>query len=168
MKLNSTALNEEIMDVAFTNVWNCGPQAECDAAKHGNYRFAHRDAIEAVRKYKLLLDLDGLAYSARFAALLQSGGAVIKSTVYQEFFSEWIQPWKHYIPLSNDFHEIYSIFAFFLGVDGDGDQPHSHATPEETVARAGREALLQRVGRSGQDFAARHFRQTDLHMYTWR
>ena len=158
------------MDVAFTNVWNCGPQAECEAAKHGNYRFAHRDAIEAVRKYKLLLDLDGLAYSARFAALLQSGGAVIKSTVYQEFFSEWIQPWKHYIPLSNDFHEIYSIFAFFLGVKGDQDEPHTTATQGETNTdtRAGREELLRRVGRSGQDFAARHFRQTDLQMYTWR
>lgn len=81
------------MDTAFTGLWNCGPPQECASLKKDfPYRWANQGSISEVGKHKLLLDLDGLAYSARFLALLKSGGAVIKSTLYQEFFTEWVSP----------------------------------------------------------------------------
>ena len=40
---------------------------------------------------------------------------MLKSTVYTEFMSEWLQPWLHYIPVSQMYEEIYNIFAFFSG-----------------------------------------------------
>ena len=38
------------------------------------------------RSYKYLIGLDGISYSARSMALLASDSAVIKSTVYKEYF----------------------------------------------------------------------------------
>ena len=67
-KANATAMNEDMMNVASTSL----------------------DSTDDVRKHKMLLDLDGLGSRARFLTLLESGNAVLKSTVYQEFFSEWI------------------------------------------------------------------------------
>jgi hypothetical protein len=46
---------------------------------------------------------------------LKSESAVLKSTVYTEFMSEWIQPWLHYIPVSQLYQEIYNIHAYFSG-----------------------------------------------------
>lgn len=89
-QLNSTGVNARIMDVAFTGVWNCGPPDECASIKKGHYRILKREPVDNAQRYKMLLDLDGLAYSARFKTLMESGGAIIRSTLYQEYFSEWV------------------------------------------------------------------------------
>lgn len=39
----------------------------------------------------------------------------MKSTVYTEFCSEWLQPWLHYIPISQLYQEIYNVHAYFSG-----------------------------------------------------
>lgn len=39
----------------------------------------------------------------------------MKSTVYAEFMSDWIQPWLHFIPVSQLYTEIYNIHAYFSG-----------------------------------------------------
>lgn len=44
-------------------------------------------------KYKYLIDVDGMGYSAHFLAFMASESAVLKSSVYREFFSDWLQPW---------------------------------------------------------------------------
>lgn len=44
-------------------------------------------------KHKYIVDLDGMGYSGRFFSFMESDSAVLKSTVYREFYSDWIQPW---------------------------------------------------------------------------
>lgn len=78
-----------------------------------------------------------MAYSARLMALFESGSAVLKSTIYTEYFSDQIQrkaqeilkinqrtlltnsfllaAWYHFIPVSHMYSEIYNIYSYFLG-----------------------------------------------------
>ncbi|KAJ3759426.1 hypothetical protein EV360DRAFT_69506 [Lentinula raphanica] len=57
-----------------------------------------------------------MSYSGRFMAFLASDSVPVKSTVYEEYFSDWIEPWLHYIPLSSGYEEIYNIYAYFSGI----------------------------------------------------
>lgn len=44
-----------------------------------------------------VLDVDGNGWSSRYHHLLLSGSAVIKSTIYPGWHSDWLTPWVHYI-----------------------------------------------------------------------
>jgi hypothetical protein len=83
-------LNSELIDAAFTKAVGCGD--DCTAMQR-EYRFETPVPLGAHWRHKFLIDFDGMGYSARLFALLASDSAVIKSTVYREFFSDWIQPW---------------------------------------------------------------------------
>jgi len=78
-------------------------------------RFADAVQLTDHWKYKYLIDLDGQSYSAHFLAFMASQSAVLKSTVYREFFSDWIQPWLHYIPITQTYNDLYNIHSFFSG-----------------------------------------------------
>lgn len=89
-------LNEEIMDTAFVKAvspesYPGGLQALMDS-----HRFGDSVPLGKHWSYKYLIDLDGMSYSGRFMAFLASDSVPIKATVYEEFFSDWIQPWYGY------------------------------------------------------------------------
>lgn len=93
-KVPVAALNEEIMDVAFVKVvdWYNFPGGLPALIS------AHRFDDDGVNlgdhwRHKYLVDVDGMGYSGRFFSFMESDSAVVKSTVYREFFSDWIQPW---------------------------------------------------------------------------
>ncbi|KXN89203.1 Beta-1,2-xylosyltransferase 1 [Leucoagaricus sp. SymC.cos] len=44
-----------------------------------------------------------------------SDSVPVKASVYEEWFVDWIEPWVHYIPLSEGYKEIYNILAYFSG-----------------------------------------------------
>jgi hypothetical protein len=86
-------LNADMMDVAFTKAVGCTQYpGGCDGMRK-DHRFADAVPLGENWKHKYLIDIDGMGYSARLFALLKSESAVLKSTVYTEFMSEWIQPW---------------------------------------------------------------------------
>jgi hypothetical protein len=84
-------LNAEIMDAAFVSATGSYPGGE--EALRKSHRFASPVPLGQHWAYKYLLDLDGMGYSGRFLALLSSESAVVKSTVWREFLSDWLQPW---------------------------------------------------------------------------
>ncbi|KAJ7727739.1 hypothetical protein B0H16DRAFT_1665594 [Mycena metata] len=100
------ALNADIMDTAF--VRSVVPVSKA-------HRFGDSVELGVSWGYKYLLDLDGMGYSGRFMAFLASDSVPVKATVYDEFFSEWIEPWVHYIPLSAAYMEIYNVVSYFSG-----------------------------------------------------
>ncbi|KAF7365338.1 CAP10 domain-containing protein [Mycena venus] len=61
---------------------------------------------EEVYKYKYLLDIDGNTFSGRYLGLLKSGSLVFKSTVFDEYFNDWIRPYEHYIPVLPDLSDV--------------------------------------------------------------
>jgi hypothetical protein len=87
------ALNNEVMDVAFVMAIDYHNYPGGLEAYMQNHRFDDGVYLGDHWRHKYLLDLDGMSYSGRFFAFLESDSAVIKSTVYREFHSDWIQPW---------------------------------------------------------------------------
>lgn len=86
-------MNEDIMDTAFTKAVGCDEfPGGCEAMME-HYRFSSSVPLWEHWKHKYLVDFDGMGYSARAMSFLASKSVMVKSTVYREFFSEWIQPW---------------------------------------------------------------------------
>ena len=86
-------MNNDLMDTAFTKAVGCdGFPGGCEGMKK-YYRFSKSVPLGEHWKHKFLVDFDGMGYSARAMSFLASDSAMIKSTVYREYFSDWIQPW---------------------------------------------------------------------------
>ncbi|KAJ6528986.1 glycosyl transferase family 90-domain-containing protein [Mycena capillaripes] len=56
--------------------------------------------------FKYVLDVDGAAFSGRFLGLLRSGSLVFKSTIFNEFFNDWLRPFEHYVPVLPDLSDL--------------------------------------------------------------
>lgn len=100
------------MNTAFTKAVGCGGfPGGCEGMQR-HYRFSKHVPMGELWRHKYLLDVDGMGYSARVMALLASDSAVLKATVYREFFTEWIQPWyellSSFLPLSLFFYACFS------------------------------------------------------------
>ncbi|OJA10393.1 hypothetical protein AZE42_12835 [Rhizopogon vesiculosus] len=83
-------LNSEIMDAAFVSSTNSYPGGEEALRQH--HRFALVVPLDEHWAYKYFIDLDGMEYSGRFMVLLASESAVLKSTVWREYLTDWLQP----------------------------------------------------------------------------
>ncbi|KAH9974429.1 hypothetical protein BGW80DRAFT_1491860 [Lactifluus volemus] len=165
------SLNREIMDVAFVSSVDHEHYPGGYQQQVRDHRFDDAAVLSDHWKHKYLLDLDGMGYSGKFLAFLGSDSAVIKSTVYQEFFSDWIQPWLHYIPLSTSYTEIYNIHAFFSGGTQDAlvtvnstaqDVPRTQRIPTDGDKR------LRRIARAGKNWHNTIGRRVDMEAYVYR
>ncbi|KAL1670188.1 glycosyltransferase family 90 protein [Schizophyllum commune] len=107
-------LNEEITDVAFTSATHKVFPGGLEAL-FAEHRFGDAVPLGAHWAHKYLADLDGMGYSGRFMAFLESDSVPVKSSVYKEFYSDWIEPWVHFIPLSTSYRELYNIHAYYSG-----------------------------------------------------
>ena len=81
------------MDVAFVSSVDFDHYPGGLSQQVLDHRFDDAAILSDYWAHKYLLDLDGMSYSGKFFAFLGSDSVVIKSSVYQEFFSDWIQPW---------------------------------------------------------------------------
>jgi hypothetical protein len=87
-------LNDDMMDIAFTKAVGCTQYpGGCDGMRK-DHRFADPVPLGEAWRHKYLIDIDGMSYSGRFISLLTSRSAVLKTTIYREWFSDWIQPWS--------------------------------------------------------------------------
>ncbi|KAF8452823.1 glycosyltransferase family 90 protein [Boletus edulis BED1] len=162
-------LNNDIMDVAFVSAVGEYPGGE--EALRKVHRFADSVPLGKHWSYKYLVDLDGMSYSARFLAFLASDSAVLKSTVYKEYFSDWIQPWLHYIPLSSSYSEIYDIHAYFSG-----PSVSTMAVANMTVQRTAdweaikkeRDVQLRQIAYAGKQWKNTLGRVIDMEVYIYR
>jgi hypothetical protein len=81
------------MDAAFVKAVAANSYPGGLKALEADHRFADSVPLGRHWAYKYLIDLDGMSYSGRFMSFLASDSVPIKSTVYDEFFTDWIQPW---------------------------------------------------------------------------
>jgi len=149
-----------------------------------DHRFDDAVVLSDYWAHKYILDLDGMSYSGKFFAFLGSDSAVIKSGVYQEFFSDWIQPWcvcfyayfsspitmdavsrLHYIPLSTSYAEIYNIHAFFSGGTAGAlaavNSTVRHLPRRQRIPLDG-DKRLRRIARAGKNWKNTMGRQVDM------
>ncbi|PWV95749.1 glycosyl transferase family 90 [Hoeflea marina] len=58
-------------------------------------------------RYRYLLDIEGIGYSARLKILLFSGRPVfIQDRPWKDFFFDWMEPFQHYIPVAGDLSDL--------------------------------------------------------------
>ncbi|KAJ6468222.1 hypothetical protein C8R45DRAFT_837910 [Mycena sanguinolenta] len=157
------ALNAEVMDAAFV---------KAVVPVGAEHRFGDSTELGVAWGYKYLLDLDGMGYSGRFMAFLASDSVPVKATVYDEFFSGWIEPWVHYIPLSATYAEIYNIVAYFSGPPPSALRAaglsKSSARIEAAAAQEEGDRRLRRIARAGKQWKQTIGRTMDMEVYVYR
>ncbi|KAI0045617.1 glycosyltransferase family 90 protein [Auriscalpium vulgare] len=171
-KVPASELNKEIMDVAFVSSVDHLNYPGGLAQQMEENRFDDAVLLRDHWANKYLLDLDGMSYSGKFFAFLASDSVVVKASIYQEFFSDWIQPWLHYIPLSSSYREIYNIHAFFSGAT-DSTLAAANSTSLTDLSASQRQSLdgdrrLRRIARAGKQWKKTMGRQVDMEAYVYR
>ncbi|KAH9810184.1 family 90 glycosyltransferase [Melampsora americana] len=134
MKRTISDLNQAWLDVGFTGYTGCGDPDICDLTA-ALYPLKAPVPLSEMSRYKAILDLDGMAFSGRFVALMSMGSGVIKSTIFKDALTDWIEPWVHYIPLSVGYEEMYNLLGYFLPL------PDPILTPEEEEILKNRSTL---------------------------
>jgi len=62
---------------------------------------------DLVKKYSVLIDIEGAGYSARLKTLLWSHRPLlIVDRPYKEYFFEFLEEWVHYIPVKRDMSDL--------------------------------------------------------------
>ncbi|KAG0139913.1 hypothetical protein CROQUDRAFT_665873 [Cronartium quercuum f. sp. fusiforme G11] len=118
IKRSIAELNLAWLDVGFTGYTGCGDPDICDLTAT-LFPLKTSVPLREMAKYKAILDLDGMAFSGRFVALMSMGSGVIKSTIFKDALTDWIEPWVHYVPLSVGYDEIYNLLGYFLPLPTD-------------------------------------------------
>ncbi|KAJ6579675.1 glycosyl transferase family 90-domain-containing protein [Mycena vulgaris] len=70
-------------------------------------------------QYKYVFDVDGNAFSGRYLGLLKSGSLVFKSTLFTEYFDDWLRPFEHYIPVLPDLSDLVDRIEWAIAHDAE-------------------------------------------------
>ena len=152
-------MNENWLDTSYA-----GEPVQCDEETCKLMReiidFAPTMGLEQSYEYKYMIDVDGSAFEAsirlthadgwsgRFHRLMSTKAAVLKTTIFPEWYAQRIQPWlqcvaetrlanaRSFIPVKVDYSDLYDIMAFFLGRPTDGKGAHDELGHK--IAEAGR------------------------------
>lgn len=137
----------ETANAGFTELL-CHPRDDCSYVEPYLSPVPGMPMAEQYR-FKFMPDVDGNSFSARFRGFLLSTSMPIKATIYAEWHDDRLQPWVHFVPMTNSFQDLYGILDFF------------------TRDRAGDEAA-RRIAAQGRDWASRVLRKEDMMLYVWR
>ncbi|TDL20408.1 hypothetical protein BD410DRAFT_899533 [Rickenella mellea] len=150
---NRSRVNPAIMDVKFVSPIVGDTDVETRKVLEEMFdwgKFARKEDSEV---YKYVVDVDGNAWSSRFRRLLSSNVVVFKSTTYPEWFTDRIQPWVHYVPISIDYSDLYDAFVFFRG-DPNGEGNHDE--------------LARKIAAAGESWTQSFWRKEDITAYMFR
>lgn len=97
--LNIGNVNKEIFDI-FDMQWNKKQFNDLEPSKYISLQ-------DLVKKYSILIDVEGYGYSGRLKYLLWSHRPVIiVDRPHKEFFFEHLVEWKHYIPVKRNLSDL--------------------------------------------------------------
>ncbi|KAF8186571.1 glycosyl transferase family 90-domain-containing protein, partial [Mycena galopus ATCC 62051] len=102
----------DLFDVAITTFAEHLCQEGCDRnAIIAEYNITRTgEPREDLYRYKYAMDVDGITFSGRFLGLLRSGSlvfkAIIQSTLFEEYFNNWLRPFEHYVPVLPDLSDL--------------------------------------------------------------
>ncbi|KAL8287274.1 hypothetical protein RQP46_003726 [Phenoliferia psychrophenolica] len=164
VSVNASTLAHEIFDIRLTGPpYSCG--YSCHKLKDGIEWDGPVLSFEEQNRFKFIMDVDGNGWSARFHRLMGTNAAVLKSTIYNEWYEERIQPWLHFVPIALDYSDLWEVLAFFRG-DVSGKSLHTSPTP--IVCRGAHDALAEQIGRQGKEWRDEFWRYEDMQAYLFR
>ncbi|KAF8495321.1 hypothetical protein JB92DRAFT_3146989 [Gautieria morchelliformis] len=117
-------------------------------------------------RWKYVLDLDSNGHSADFVTSLSLGSVVLKSTIFPHWNSDWLIPYYHYIPVQQDYSDVYNVMAFFAGPPASGAVADHQGLRID--ASRGHDDLAQKIGENAERFARTQWRWEDMQVYTYR
>ncbi|KAJ7084743.1 glycosyl transferase family 90-domain-containing protein [Mycena crocata] len=111
----------ELMDVGISAFHStlCGENCDEERIKAEYNITGSGRPREEVYKYKYLFDVDGNSFSGRYLGLLRSGSLVFKSTVFAEYFNDWLHPFEHYIPVLPDLSDLVEKLEWAVAHDAE-------------------------------------------------
>ena len=145
-------------DFGFTGVMACVP--DC-SFYDGVWDIKNLTKLSEQFKNKYMIDVDGMSFSGRWRAFLQSKSLGIKSTIFREWHDSRIFAWRHFVPMDNRFDDIYSILTYFIGL---GDPSNAGKKGQPYVQRHDFEA--RKLGRQGREWASKVLRREDIEVGT--
>ncbi|GAA6001574.1 hypothetical protein JCM10207_006732 [Rhodosporidiobolus poonsookiae] len=175
------AANKASLDVAMA----CDPNlGECSYLRSLGYRVEPPAPMSEAWKHKFVLDIDEIGFSPRFFPFMESKSAVVKSSIQREFWRGWVQPWKHFIPLSSSYSELYNLQTFFEGfppslVGQRGNHTisptvltHPSPVPELPLNADGTpfdtDKALKDIADAGREWRETFVRKADMECYVYR
>ncbi len=138
---------QNMFDVKFTYIGQCDP-GDCDAQREF-FQVVEPAKSDEAWGSKILLDIDGNAFSGRFYAFLKSASLVFKIAIFREWHEDWLRPWLHYVPLGFKGDEYVESVRYFL-------------EEEEGKAHA------ERLAMQGREWANRALRKEDYEAWFFR
>ncbi|TKA56853.1 hypothetical protein B0A53_01254 [Rhodotorula sp. CCFEE 5036] len=182
MSVSSLVANKAMTDIAMA----CDPSlGECSYLRSLGYRVEPPAPLSDAWRHKIVLDVDEIGFSPRFPALMESKSAVVKSSIQREFWRGWAEPWKHFIPLSSSYSELYNIQSFFEGYSSSfsgrrgNSTLHTPTVISHSAVKADLPAnadgspfdndrALRDIAEAGSEWRQRHLRQADMECYVFR
>ncbi|KAF2969022.1 hypothetical protein GQX73_g4548 [Xylaria multiplex] len=112
-------------------------------------------------RYVMVLDTaDGP--SPNLLPVLRSNSVPILSSIFQQWFTERLMPWAHFIPIDTRYHALHSTMSYFIGLDGRGTlNGRKQITP-------GRTEDARWIAQEGRKWAEKAIRREDMEVYLFR
>ena len=145
---------EEYTDIGFTASTACVPN--CDFYE-GVWTYKNLTLLSEQFRNKYVVDVDGMSFSGRWRAFLQSRSLGIKATIFREWHDSRLFAWRHFVPMDNRYDDLYSILTYFIGL---GNPSSAGKKGEPYVQRHDFEA--RKLGRQGREWASKVLRREDI------
>ncbi|RYC59206.1 hypothetical protein CHU98_g6999 [Xylaria longipes] len=141
-----------------------GPPEGCEDAHCELIRdeFGLEPAVTEVdSRYVMLLDTsDGPP--PELLHILRSNSAPVLSSIFQQWFTERLMPWVHFIPIDARYHALHSTMSYFIGLDGRGTlNGRKQITPPRTED-------AKWIAQEGRKWAEKSMRKEDMEVYLFR
>lgn len=65
-----------------------------------------RNDMKDWARYKIIFDIDGATFSARFASILKLGSAIFKAHAFEDIGSIGMKAWEHFVPVKMDLSDL--------------------------------------------------------------
>ncbi|KAI1425124.1 hypothetical protein F5Y12DRAFT_748934 [Xylaria sp. FL1777] len=112
-------------------------------------------------RYVMLLDTsDGPP--PNLLQVLRSNSVPVLSSIFQQWFTERLMPWVHFIPIDTRYHGFHSTMSYFIGLDGRGTlNGRKQITPD-------RKGDAKWIAQQGRKWAEKAMRTEDMEVYLFR
>ncbi|KAI1115737.1 hypothetical protein F5Y14DRAFT_410078 [Nemania sp. NC0429] len=116
---------------------------------------------EVDARYVMLLDTSN-GPPPNLLQVLRSNSVPVLSSIFQQWFTERLLPWVHFIPIDTRYHALHSTMSYFIGLEGRGSlNGRAQITP-------GRTDDGKWIAQQGRKWAEKTIRREDMEVYLFR
>ncbi|KAK4444092.1 glycosyltransferase [Podospora aff. communis PSN243] len=154
------------MDIGLIN-----PSGSCgdDCAARHEFGFktdVDEDSIikqSLMHQFVLIMDTDN-GPPKDFLRVLRSGSIPFLSSIFQEWYTERLLPWVHFVPIDVRFHALHGTLAYFTGIQDSGETRLNG----RNVKMESNPDNAKWIADEGRKMAFKAIRREDMEVYLFR